>query len=514
MLSFKSKSDSISSLKYLFSRYDFIEVGSIFRDFSIRDFYKVFVLAGMYYPTQPEFDQVVDRMLIDSSICLNYLKRALENVESGRINFIDPKIGLFDLTETLYTSHSNGRTKVTRMLFRSNPTMLLGFIWLHQSGRISIIQESDKRNLEAMNLDRSAFGSTASGIKFQINSNLMTKIIKSVVRSKTFTYISGKRIVPNYYNAIARLFLRIFRMEVLERNENFVPIFYNQIFMNDYADWNQSTLSRIKVLVDTSEVALYMTLHDDIVYRSPYFFSDKRKSEFLSVLDLARVASKIFVPSRSEYTNMNHHFANKSNVLVVPWSGDHILQFNTPKVDSESIERDTFLHFLGADPRKNSIRVFQAMLMMARKGAVFSLNIVGSLSSGEVMLSSLIADLQSLGIELNFYTNINEEQLAKLYSTSGCLIYCSLAEGFGLPIAEAAEMGCSVITSNFGSMLEVGSKYDRVSFINPTDVRSMEEAMTRFLAEDKFLAPIEHTNRRTWDDVFRDILVAMGRTIL
>ena len=513
MASFRSKSDSMSSLNSFLSRFDSVEDGSIFQPLSIRDFYKVFVLAEMYYPTHSEFSQATHTLSNRNSIFLDYLRKAQSNVISDRIKFIDPKIGVFDLTETLYTSHSNGRTKVTRMLFRSNPRALLGFIWLHEQGRISVIEESDERNLEAKNLDRSAFGLTASGIKFRIRSKLVKKILVHASHSKTFMYLTGKGFLRPHYNNIVRFVLRIFQMEILEKEENFVPLFYNQIFMNDYTDWNQSTLSRIKTLVNTTEVKLYMTLHDDIIHRYPYFFSDKRKSEFLSVLDLARVATNIFVPSQSEYENVKNHFTDSSKIVVVPWTGDHILQFGFHKIYSVSRERAAFLHFLGSDPRKNSLRIFQAMLMIAKKGSVFTVNIVGSMSDSALVPSSVMSDLELQGIELNFHENITEEQLAKLYSVSDCLIYCSLAEGFGLPIAEAAEMGCSVITSNFGSMLEVGNKYAQVTFANPTDVHSIEEAMINFLAGASVPPPITLSDRRTWEEVFSDILAAMGKKV-
>ena len=50
---------------------------------------------------------------------------------------------------------------------------------------------------------------------------------------------------------------------------------------------------------------------------------------------------------------------------------------------------------------------------------------------------------------------IEEHELAKYYSNALCFIYPSLYEGFGLPVLEAMQCGCPVITSNISSLPEV-----------------------------------------------------------
>ncbi len=50
---------------------------------------------------------------------------------------------------------------------------------------------------------------------------------------------------------------------------------------------------------------------------------------------------------------------------------------------------------------------------------------------------------------------VKDEDLKKYYSNALCLIYPSLYEGFGLPVLEAMQCGCPVITSNKSSLPEV-----------------------------------------------------------
>lgn len=53
---------------------------------------------------------------------------------------------------------------------------------------------------------------------------------------------------------------------------------------------------------------------------------------------------------------------------------------------------------------------------------------------------------------------LSMEELELLYNSAEALLYCSLYEGFGLPILDAFSCGLPVITSNVSSMPEVGGK--------------------------------------------------------
>ncbi len=52
----------------------------------------------------------------------------------------------------------------------------------------------------------------------------------------------------------------------------------------------------------------------------------------------------------------------------------------------------------------------------------------------------------------------SNEDLRALYSLAEALLFPSLAEGFGWPIAEALACGCRVLTSNRAPMTEVGGE--------------------------------------------------------
>lgn len=77
--------------------------------------------------------------------------------------------------------------------------------------------------------------------------------------------------------------------------------------------------------------------------------------------------------------------------------------------------------------------------------------------------------------------DVSNEQLRALYSRAEALLFPSLAEGFGWPIAEAQACGCPVVTTGRAPMTEVGG--EAAIYIDPDDPRAaaiaIAEGLTR-----------------------------------
>ena len=59
------------------------------------------------------------------------------------------------------------------------------------------------------------------------------------------------------------------------------------------------------------------------------------------------------------------------------------------------------------------------------------------------------------GLNIHYLGFVSETELARLYAKVDLVLFCSLYEGFGLPIIEAESQATPVITSNITSMPEI-----------------------------------------------------------
>ena len=81
------------------------------------------------------------------------------------------------------------------------------------------------------------------------------------------------------------------------------------------------------------------------------------------------------------------------------------------------------------------------------------------------------------------YLNDSDIHLSKLYQNVSALIYPSFYEGFGLPILEAMQLGCPVISSDGGSLEEVGG--DKLSYFDPSSLESIKNTIEKVLASEE-----------------------------
>ena len=107
------------------------------------------------------------------------------------------------------------------------------------------------------------------------------------------------------------------------------------------------------------------------------------------------------------------------------------------KPDGPRAEGDYVLAVGTLEPRKNLERIARAV-----EG---ELRVVGVRGWGGV---DPPANVTWLG-------GVSDDELAALYRGARCLVYASLYEGFGIPVAEALACGCPVVTSRDSAMAEL-----------------------------------------------------------
>jgi glycosyltransferase involved in cell wall biosynthesis len=218
---------------------------------------------------------------------------------------------------------------------------------------------------------------------------------------------------------------------------------------------------------------LVVTVHDLAVLRHPEWFNRWTASySRVAVPRVLRAATRLIAVS--EFTKreiVSLAGIEAETIEVVPNAVEDVFRPDGPRA-----EGDYVLAVGTLEPRKNLARIAQAV-----EG---ELRVAGARGWGGV---DPPPNVTWLGL-------VSDEELASLYRGARCLVYASLYEGFGIPVAEALSCGCAVVTSRDSAMAEIAGE-DAV-YVDPFDVESIREGIARA----RRAAPRRFSG---WDEVAR-----------
>jgi glycosyltransferase involved in cell wall biosynthesis len=121
-------------------------------------------------------------------------------------------------------------------------------------------------------------------------------------------------------------------------------------------------------------------------------------------------------------------------------------------------------------PHKNHQRLLEALRHLRKRGVSIPLVLIGDDSLADKALRRQLARAKREGW-LWGLGYIADEELHALVSGADCLLFPSLFEGFGIPVAEALAVGVPVACSNVCSLPEAGG--EAVRYFDPHDVESI-----------------------------------------
>jgi glycosyltransferase involved in cell wall biosynthesis len=207
------------------------------------------------------------------------------------------------------------------------------------------------------------------------------------------------------------------------------------------------------------KVPLVVTVHDLGVLREPSWFNRwTRAYSRFAVPRVVRAAARLIAVSEFTKRELIELLGvEEGRIRVVPNAVADVFTPEGPRADGEYV-----LAVGTLEPRKNLPRVAAAV-----DG---ELRVVGARGWGGIEPPR---DVTWLG-------EVSDEELARLYRGARCLVYASLYEGFGLPVAEALACGCPVVTSAGSAMAEVGG--DDAVYVDPEDVASIRSGVERAVA--------------------------------
>lgn len=142
---------------------------------------------------------------------------------------------------------------------------------------------------------------------------------------------------------------------------------------------------------------------------------------------------------------------------------------------------------IGTKENKNLLRTFEAL-----KDLNCEITIIGNLTDDQLTF------LKTNGMSYIAKCNLSDEELRQEYYKTDIVSFCSLYEGFGMPVIEANKAGKVVVCSNIEVLKEVAGK--GAFFVNPFDVQDIKKAFItlsndRELQRDYYIRGLENANK-------------------
>lgn len=161
-----------------------------------------------------------------------------------------------------------------------------------------------------------------------------------------------------------------------------------------------------------------------------------------------------------------HHGVDRSNYWNDSARNDH--------------NQTPFILYLGrVETKKNIKGLIRAFSLLKEKYQVpHKLVLAGGKGYGfDEVLKSNFSNKQIV-----FTGYISEQEKWQLLKNADCFAFPSFYEGFGIPILEAQQAGCPVLTSNISSMPEVAGA--GAVLVNPDNIEEIAAAMYKIISDE------------------------------
>ncbi|MDF2096149.1 glycosyltransferase [Aquibaculum arenosum] len=351
------------------------------------------------------------------------------------------------------------------------------------------------------------------------------RVVRSVLKQLLDADLPGVRIEPVYTNPgmhgyfYAREFTQRFmggKHSVLADEP--MEAFCGDIFLglDLHGDGIQAQSAYLEGLRDRGVEVLFV-VHDLLPFTHPQWFPEPEEQNFERWLHcITRFEGAICV-SQATAEELANWIAVHRNTRTRPYrihvvhNGADIRQ-SVPSsglpADAEQVlaalGRDPSFLVVGTiEPRKGVDEVLDAFELLWNRGFRSNLVLVGKKGWNVSVLSDRLSQHGEAGRKLFWLPGISDEFLEKVYKTCICLIAPSYAEGFGLPLIEAAQYGIPILARDIKVFREVaGANAHYFEAASGTELAGAIEEWHHLYSAQQH-APSSGMPFLSWEDVAR-----------
>ena len=210
-------------------------------------------------------------------------------------------------------------------------------------------------------------------------------------------------------------------------------------------------------------------IYDILPILNPSYFPDgSRDVHHNWLMSIASISDQLICISKAVADETRDYLNNQPNLEKQPrvsWFhlGAEISQSSTPEgwpSEHASIEQQlktstSFLMVGTVEPRKGHLQTIQAVRQLLDNNHNVSLIIVGKQGWMIDNVLKEVKDNPYMGQSIHWLNGLSDPSLNYLYQHCDCLIAASEAEGFGLPLIEAARQGMPIVARDIPVFREV-----------------------------------------------------------
>ena len=162
------------------------------------------------------------------------------------------------------------------------------------------------------------------------------------------------------------------------------------------------------------------------------------------------------------------------------------------------------------EPRKQQLKLVKIFNTFLQNNPSVDVEMIIFGNIITILEQEINKEIQKSNDKIKYLGIINNEKLAELYNKSSFSCFISQYEGFGFPIAESLWHGIPVLTSNFGSMLEISTCGGCYSINSHSDIEiydALENLIKKPQIIKKLRNEINNSKFITWYDYCKSIYI-------
>lgn len=134
------------------------------------------------------------------------------------------------------------------------------------------------------------------------------------------------------------------------------------------------------------------------------------------------------------------------------------------------------------EPRKNHKQFLEALVILHQLGIEIEALLIGISGWDNDKVFESLSEYQNLGVRVKHLPRVSDLELEKYYANATAVLSLSQAEGFGLPIVEAASFGTTVIASRIRPFVDL--PVNDIHFVNIGDSIGLSELLLSLVEND------------------------------